>query len=127
LLAVRFTLSPAHIVAAPAVTIGAWGNAVTEIAIVEKPEQPVPEVHVPVYNVFAAGLTLKVRPVRNTVVLTPWVQVIVPVQFAAVKVVESPKQTAVLFAEIAGVWPSPPTVIVLVAMPEQVPTVQVTE
>jgi hypothetical protein len=99
---------------------------VTAIEIVEKPEQPpVPEVHVPVYKVFAEGLTLNVRPVRSTVALVPEVQVSVPIQFAAVNVVESPRHTAVLLAVIVGVCPKPPTAIALEAIPEHVPTVQV--
>jgi hypothetical protein len=48
LFAVKFTLSPAHIVAAPAVTKGAAGKAFTVIEAVAKPEQFEPEVQVAV-------------------------------------------------------------------------------
>ena len=109
------------------VTIGASGLALTFIAVVANPEQLVPEEQVALYVVVALGFTFNVELVPITVKEVPCVQEMVPVQLVAVSVTSSPSQIVDLLAVTVGVWPKPPTVIILLVEAEQFPEPHETE
>jgi hypothetical protein len=82
------------------------------MAIEAYPLQLVPVAQVAVYETEVIGLTDSVLPVpKVTAVLEVNDQVIVPVQFMAVKVIGVLAQTLFTEAIMVGVIPSPPTLI----------------